>query len=112
MDPDQSRPPPDDQRSLDAILAASPELDSLAGHVRAFASIMKELRGRDLEGWMSAVDADDRPALNSFVRCLRRDQDAATAGLTLHWSSGTVEGHVNRIMMLKKRCCAPKVDVV
>ncbi|WP_084515697.1 transposase, partial [Nocardia acidivorans] len=94
---------PNDQRSLDAILAASPELDCLAGHVRAFASIMKQLRGRDLEGWMSVVDADDQPALHSFVRGLRRDQDAVTAGLTLHWNSGTVEGHVNRIKMLKRQ---------
>jgi transposase len=34
---------------------------------------------------------------------LRRDQDAVTAGLTLHWSSGAVEGHVNRIKMIKRQ---------
>jgi transposase len=34
---------------------------------------------------------------------LRRDQDAVTAGLTLPWSSGAVEGHVNRIKMLKRQ---------
>jgi len=34
---------------------------------------------------------------------LRRDQDAVTAGLTLPWSSGVVEGHVNRIKMLKRQ---------
>jgi len=31
------------------------------------------------------------------------DQDAVTAGLTLPWSSGSVEGHVNRIKMLKRQ---------
>ncbi|WP_309240990.1 ISL3 family transposase [Nocardia sp. BSTN01] len=50
---------PDDQQRLDAILAASPELDSLAGHVRAFATMMTELKGKQLEQWMSCVDADD-----------------------------------------------------
>jgi transposase len=100
---DPSRIDSSDQRSLDSILAASPELDCLAGHVRAFATIMTELRGRDLERWMAAVDADDQPALHSFVCGLRRDQDAVTAGLTLPWSSGTVEGHVNRIKMLKRQ---------
>ncbi len=34
---------------------------------------------------------------------LRRDFDAAKAGLTLRHSSGKVEGHVNRIKMLKRQ---------
>jgi transposase len=34
---------------------------------------------------------------------LRRDQDAVTAGITLPWNSGIVEGHVNRIKMLKRQ---------
>ncbi|MEU4345802.1 ISL3 family transposase [Nocardia sp. NPDC023852] len=91
------------QESLDRVLAISPELAALTGHVRAFAEIMGERRGRDLERWMVAVDSDDQPALHSFVRGLRRDQDAVTAGLTMAWSSGTVEGHVNRIKMLKRQ---------
>ncbi|MFC9434756.1 ISL3 family transposase [Nocardia sp. NPDC057030] len=94
---------PDDQRRLDAILQTSPELKSLAGHVRAFATIMTERRGRELEQWMTGVVADNHPALHSFVRGLRSDQDAVTAGLTTRWSSGTVEGHVNRIKMLKRQ---------
>ncbi|WUA11886.1 transposase [Nocardia sp. NBC_01377] len=45
-----------------------------------------------------------RPARTALVRRgLRRNQDAVTAGLTMHWSSGTVEGHVNRIKMLKRQ---------
>ena len=92
-----------DQQKLDAILAASPHLDALASHVRAFATIMCSRRGRELEAWMAAVDADDQPALHSFALGLRRDQDAVTAGLTLPWSSGAVEGHVNRIKMLKRQ---------
>lgn len=52
---------------------------------------------------MAAVDTDDQPALRSFVRGLRRDQDAVTAELTLPWSSEIVEGHVNRLKMLKRQ---------
>ncbi|MFJ6504741.1 MULTISPECIES: hypothetical protein [unclassified Streptomyces] len=32
-----------------------------------------------------------------------RDRDAVIAGLTLPWNSGVVEGHVNRIKMLKRQ---------
>jgi transposase len=91
------------QQKLDAILAASLDLDALAGHVRSFATMMCSRGGQELEAWMAAVDADDQPALRSFVLGLRRDQDAVTAGLTLSWSSGAVEGHVNRIKMLKRQ---------
>uniref|UniRef100_J1RDS6 Putative transposase for insertion sequence element n=1 Tax=Streptomyces auratus AGR0001 TaxID=1160718 RepID=J1RDS6_9ACTN len=33
----------------------------------------------------------------------RRRLDTVTAGLTLPWNSGVVEGHVNRIEMLKRQ---------
>ena len=93
-----------DKASLDAILAASPELAAVAASVRAFAHIMTERRGRKLlEPWMTAALATGEPALRSFVTGLRADQDAVTNGLSLPWSSGAVEGHVNRIKMLKRQ---------
>lgn len=94
---------PDEQASLDAILGSSPELAAVAVHVRAFAGIMADRRGRDLEQWMTSAVATGEPALKSFVTGLRADQDAVTAGLTFEWSSGSVEGNVNRIKMLKRQ---------
>jgi len=41
--------------------------------------------------------------MRSFAVGLLRDLDAVTAGLTLEYSSGPVEGHVNRIKMLKRQ---------
>jgi hypothetical protein len=93
-----------DRASLDAILAASPELAAVTAAVRAFAAIMNERRGRKLlEPWMTAALETGEPALKSFVTGLRADQDAVTNGLSLRWSSGAVEGHVNRIKMLKRQ---------
>jgi transposase len=94
---------PGDQARLTAILASCPELTDLREQVRAFAQIMTERRGRDLEKWMTGITTSGEPGLRSFVNGLRRDQDAVTAGLTLPWSSGAVEGHVNRIKMLKRQ---------
>ena len=93
----------DDQALLEVILDRCPELAAVTAHVQAFAGLMTERRGRDLEQWMTEVIASADPALRSFVTGLRRDQDAVTAGLTLRWSSGAVEGHVNRIKMLKRQ---------
>jgi transposase len=93
---------PADQASLDAILASSPELAALTAHLRAFATLMNHRQGRQLEKWMTAAAASGEPALRSFVTGLRADQDAVTAGLTLPWSSGLVEGHVT-FKMLKRQ---------
>jgi transposase len=49
---------------------------------------------------MDAADAD-LPKLRSFTAGLRRDLGAVTAGLTMRYSSGPVEGTVNRIKQLK-----------
>jgi len=94
---------PADKDNLQAILASSPELAAVTAHVQAFAALMTGRRGSELEHWMTAAAASAEPALRSFVTGLRADQDAVTAGLTLRWSSGSVEGHVNRIKMLKRQ---------
>ncbi len=93
----------DEHRRLQSLLDRCPELNALAGHVRSFAIMIRELGGDRLQGWMDAVEADDLPALHSFVAGLRRDHDAVVAGLSLRWSSGPVEGHVNRLKMLKRQ---------
>jgi len=94
----------DDRAGLDAVLASSPELAAVAASVRDFAVIMTERRGRKrLEPWMNAALATGEPALRTFVTGLRKDQGAVTNGLSLPWSSGAVEGHVNRIKMLKRQ---------
>lgn len=48
----------------------------------------------------------DLPSLDAFVNGLERDLAAVTAGLTLLWSSGVVEDHVDRIILWNQRCQA------
>ncbi|MEU8273571.1 ISL3 family transposase, partial [Microbispora bryophytorum] len=93
----------DEHQHLQALTAACPALAALREHVRTFAQMMMRLTGEGLEQWMKRVQADDLPELHSFVTGLRRDFDAAKAGLTLPHSSGKVEGHVNRVKMLKRQ---------
>lgn len=40
--------------------------------------------------------------LQRFATGLRVDYDAVKAGLMLLWSNGPVEGHINRLQMLKR----------
>ncbi|MDP9792450.1 transposase [Catenuloplanes nepalensis] len=93
---------PDQHTQLTDVLASCPELQAVAGHVRDFADLMNKHRGDRLPDWMLRVQADNLPALHSLVTGLRRDLDAVTAGLTMTWSSGPVEGAVNRIKTIKR----------
>jgi transposase len=88
---------------LDTALASCPELRATAEHVRQFADLMNKHRGDRLDDWMQRVQADPLPALHSLITGLRRDPDAVVAGLTMTWSSGPVEGTVNRIKTLKRQ---------
>jgi transposase len=92
---------PGEHAQLAGIRARCPHLDGLAAHISSFAEMMTNRTGaQELSGWLAAVEADDQPCLHSFATGIRRDLDAVTAGLTLPYSSGPVEGNVNRIKMM------------
>ncbi|MGW1108990.1 transposase [Streptomyces sp. NPDC002540] len=85
-----------------AVCALS-EVDTAAGHVRDFGEILTGRLGSTLPTWIDAVDASQLPGLTGFALHLLRDLDAVTAGLTLDWSSGSIEGAVNRIKKIKRQ---------
>jgi len=87
---------------LKKLLSRSPELDAVAACVRSFAAMMTERRGSDLENWLTSAEDTGMKPLRSLARGLRQDFDGVTAGLTLKWSSGKVEGHVNRAKRIKR----------
>ncbi|MFF4427512.1 transposase [Streptomyces sp. NPDC001549] len=90
----------EDRAGLKEVLARCPELDTAAGHVR---EILTDRLGSTLPTWIDAVDASRLPGLTGFALHLPRDLDAVTAGLTLDWSSGSIEGAVNRIKKIKRQ---------
>jgi hypothetical protein len=100
---DPACPDDDEQASLTSVRAQCPHLDALAGHVTEFAKILTGRRGEQLDAWIAAASAGDQPDLRPFTTGLKRDYQAVLNGLTLPYSSGKVEGNVNRIKMLKRQ---------
>lgn len=88
---------------LTAILNHSPELATLADHVHQFAHMICHQAGAHLAEWITSAKATTISELRSFVTGLERDFDAVLAALTLPYSSGPVEGQVNRIRTIKRR---------
>ncbi|MGA4980190.1 ISL3 family transposase [Streptomyces cinereoruber] len=88
---------------LTEVLANCPELEALTSHIRSFAEMLTQRQGHRLPQWLDAVRSNDLPSLHTLAAGIKRDRDPVIAGLTLPWSSGAVEGHVNRIKMLKRQ---------
>jgi transposase len=65
--------------------------------------MLSHRRGEHLEAWARQAETGPVSELRGFARGLRRDWAAVTAGLTVSYSSGPVEGHVNRIKMIKRQ---------
>jgi transposase len=85
------------------ILGRCPELDALAGHVRTFAKMMANLDGHLLDEWIATARGSGPAPLAAHAHGLTADYDAVRNGLTLPYSSGAVEGNVNRIYYVLKR---------
>ncbi|MFB6559590.1 hypothetical protein ACFCYH_11980 [Streptomyces sp. NPDC056400] len=93
----------DDRAGLKDVLARRPELDRAAGHVRDFGEILIGRLGPTLPTWIDAVEASQLPGPTGFAPHPLRDLDAVTAGLTLDWSSGGIEGAVDRIKKIERQ---------
>ncbi|MFC7535689.1 ISL3 family transposase [Actinoplanes sp. GCM10030250] len=98
------RLPADDGTALTAILDRCPELHTAHQVVREFAAMLTNRTGSTtLTDWITTATTAALPGISTFAHNLNADLDAVTAGLTLHWNSGPVEGNVNRIKMLKRQ---------
>ncbi|MFJ7781032.1 transposase [Streptomyces yangpuensis] len=100
MRPQDTLPPELERRLLD-VRNACPDIARACDLARAFAELLRHRHGFLLTEWIRRAEQDAPKPVGGFAGFLRQDLDAVTAGLTLHWSSGIVEGHVNRVKTLK-----------
>jgi hypothetical protein len=54
------------------------------------------LSGQDLPQWTGTAREAGLPGIATFAKGLDQDPGAAASGLAMPWSSGPVEGRVNR----------------
>jgi hypothetical protein len=87
----------EEQVLLKQMCEWSVEVVSARQLAQHFMRLVRERRGYELTTWAAEVQNTGPPELRGFSRNLRRDRDAVQAGLTEHWSSGCVEGHVNKL---------------
>jgi hypothetical protein len=58
--------------------------------------------GINSDAWHQACGTSPSVELQNCVEWLQRDYAAVKAALTLPWSTGPVEGHINRVKLIKR----------
>ncbi|MBV1856691.1 transposase [Catellatospora sp. NEAU-YM18] len=92
-----------DTDKVTALLDRCPELAAASQLVHSFAAMLANSTGHQLPDWIANAVDSGLVGISHFAQGLIADLGAVTAGLTLPWNSGPVEGNVNRIKMIKRQ---------
>ena len=80
---------------------AHTDVGQMIALVQQFAALVRQRQVDRLDDWLAAAGASGISAVNGFVASLRSDLAGVRAALALPWSNGPVEGHGNRLQLLK-----------
>ena len=85
------------------LAKVGPDLAQAGERAAGFAAQARGKAGEDrapqFEAWLASARGTE---LNAFVRGIDGDRDAVLAALVEPWSTGPVEGQINRLRLLKR----------
>ena len=80
----------------------APGLDVAYTLAQHFVQLLREHRIEELDGWLSSCATSQIPDLVTFAAGLHKEISAIRAAVTLPYSTGPVEGQVNRLKLIKR----------
>lgn len=95
--------PEAEAQQLAQLHAQSAEVAEAIELAQEFAILVRQRQPAQLDPWLQRATTSTQEALRRFATGLRDDYAAVKAGVTLPWSTGPVEGHINRLKMLKRQ---------
>jgi transposase len=88
---------------LQRLCASEETLADARRLTQEFAKMTRNLEGGKLDAWLKEADASEAAAMQRFSAGLKKDLKAVKAGLTESWSTGPVEGFINKLKLLKRQ---------
>ena len=89
----------DERRFVTTLLALSPPIARTAGLIRRYGVRIKEGLADRLNAWNEEAEGN---GFEGFAASLRQDDDAVHAALSEPWSTGPVDGYINRLKLIKR----------
>ena len=68
-----------------------------------FVAIIREGQAERFDPWLAQARDSALPAFRNFARKIDSDYDAVRGAVTSPWSTGQVEGQINRLKMIKRQ---------
>ena len=91
-----------EQETLALLRQSSPRVETLYQLVQDFVHMVRHRQGEKLDAWLNQAASSHLPDLRRFAVGIERDKAAVLAGLSYPYSNGVVEGHVNRLKLIKR----------
>jgi transposase len=92
-----------ESQQLTQLRAQPGELAEAITLTEDFVQLIRQRQGAQLDPWLERAAQSILGVFRRFAQGLRDDYAAVKAGMTLPWSTGPVEGHINRLKMLKRQ---------
>lgn len=92
-----------EQAQLEHLEASHAAVQQGIQLAQEFATMLRGRQGAQLDAWLARAEASGLAPLVSFANGMRKDYAAVQAGLTLEWSNGPTEGHINRLKQVKRQ---------
>ena len=90
-------------QQLAQLRAQSAEVAEAIDLAQDFTTLVRQRQPTQLDPWLTRATTSTLEALRRFATGLYEDYEAIKAGVTLPWSTSPVEGHINRLKMLKRQ---------
>ncbi len=94
---------PEAQQQLDRITQMDSTLAQARELTQGFLDLIRHHSSEGLDSWLKDVRASAVRQFLPFAQSRERDRPAILAGLTLPYSTGPVEGHINRLKLIKRQ---------
>jgi transposase len=91
-----------EDQALVAQLQQHTELTRVQQLVQQGMAMIRQRQATELDVWLQTCQVSPSVELQNFVAVLQRDYAAVKAALMLPWSNGPVEGHINRLKLIKR----------
>jgi transposase len=89
-------------QQLTQLHAQSAEVAEAIDLTQDFLQLVRQRQPEHFDAWLERARTSTLEAVQRFASGLCDDYAAVKAGMTLPWSTGPVEGHINRLKMLKR----------
>jgi transposase len=91
------------QEQLDCLCQIDDILAQARKLTHGFLNLIRHQSGEGLDSGLKDVRASRIREFLTFARSVERDQPAILGGLTLPYSTGPVEGYINRLKLIKRQ---------